>query len=132
MNHLITSNQLIIYRSQSQLTVEFDEFLSNFENLLNFVKELKPSFTIIMGNFNARSTTWWPDDITSPEGTDINSLTIMHGLHQLISDPTHLLLNWSSCIDLIFTDQPNLELIVVFILPCIRTVIIKLFIVNSI
>ena len=26
---------------------------------------------------------------------------------QLISDPTHLLLNSSSCIDLIFTGQPN-------------------------
>ena len=32
----------------------------------------------------------------------------MHGLHQLISDPTHLLQNSLSCIDLIFTDQPNL------------------------
>ena len=29
-------------------------------------------------------------------------------MHQLISDPTHLLPNSSSCIDLIFTDQPNL------------------------
>ena len=32
----------------------------------------------------------------------------MHGLHQLISDPTHLLPNSLSCTDLIFTDQPNL------------------------
>ena len=32
----------------------------------------------------------------------------MHGLQQLISEPTHLLPNSLSCIDLIFTDQPNL------------------------
>ena len=32
----------------------------------------------------------------------------MYGFHQLISDPTHLLPNSLSCIDLIFTDQPNL------------------------
>ena len=32
----------------------------------------------------------------------------MHGLQLLISEPTHLLSNSSSCIDLIFTDQPNL------------------------
>ena len=56
---------IVIYRSPSQSTVEFDEFLSNFENLLNFVKGLKPSFTIIMGDFNAKSKSWWPDDITS-------------------------------------------------------------------
>ena len=61
-----------------------------------------------MGDFNARSKSWWPDDITSPEGTDINSLTTVHGLQQLISKPTHLLPNSLSCIDLIFTDQPNL------------------------
>ena len=33
---------IVIYRSPSQSTVEFDEFLSNFENLLNFAKGLKP------------------------------------------------------------------------------------------
>ena len=32
----------------------------------------------------------------------------MHGFHQLISQPTHLLLQSPPCIDLIFTDQLNL------------------------
>ena len=32
----------------------------------------------------------------------------MHGLHQLISGPIDLLPNSLSCIDLNFTDQPNL------------------------
>ena len=32
----------------------------------------------------------------------------MHGLQQLISEPTHSLPNSLSCIDLIFTDQSNL------------------------
>ena len=99
---------IVIYQSPSQSTVESDEFLSNFENLLNFVKGITPSFTIISGNFNTGPTSWWLDDITSPEGTDIDSLTTMHGLHQLISDPTHLLPNSLSYTDLIFTDQPNL------------------------
>ena len=99
---------IVIYCSPCQSTVEFDEFLSNFENLINFVKGIKPSFTIILGDFNARSKSWWPYDITSPEGTDIDLLTKMHGLHQLISDPTHLLQNFLSSIDLIFSDQPKL------------------------
>ena len=33
---------------------------------------------------------------------------MIYGLHQLICDPTHVLPNPSSCIDLIFTDQENL------------------------
>ena len=32
----------------------------------------------------------------------------MFGLHQLISGPTHILFQSSSCIDLTFTDQPHL------------------------
>ena len=64
-------------------------------------------FLVILGNCNARSRSWWCEGITSHEGTQLESLTISRGLHQLISDPTHLP-NSSSCIDLIFTDQPNL------------------------
>ena len=60
------------------------------------------------GSFNARSKSWWPDDMTSPEGRGIDSLTTVHGLQQLISEPTHLLPNSLSCTDLIFTDQPSL------------------------
>ena len=36
------------------------------------------------------------------------SLTNVQGFHQLISQLTHLLPQTFSCIDLIFTDQPNL------------------------
>ena len=42
------------------------------------------------------------------EGTRSNSLVSTHGVHQLISAPTHILRNSLSCIDLIFTDQPSL------------------------
>ena len=99
---------VVIYRSPSQSSTEFEEFSSNFDKLLNHIKHSRPSFTIILGNFNAKSKSWWSGDVTSHEGTQIESLTTMHSLQQLISDPTHLLPNSSSCIDLIFTDQPNL------------------------
>ena len=82
--------------------------MSNFDQLLNHIKQFRASFTIILGDFNARFKSWWPEDVTSHEGTHIESLTTMHGLQQLILDPTHLLANSSSCIDLLFTDQPNL------------------------
>ena len=98
----------VLYRSPSQNSSEFDNFLSEFENMLNLINSFKPDFTIILGDFNARSKSWWQNDVTSNEGTKIDALTSYHGLHQLISQPTHLLANSSSCIDLIFTDQPNL------------------------
>ena len=41
------------------------------------------------------------------EGSTIKSITSQFELHQLIKEPTYLLENYSSCIDLIFTSHPN-------------------------
>ena len=98
----------VICRSPSQNIIEFKNFLSNFEKLLNYTTSSNGLFTIILGDFNARSSVWWTKDKTTTEGTKLESLTSVHGFHQLISQPTHLLPQSSSCIDLIFTDQPNL------------------------
>ena len=57
--------------------------------------------------FTTRSPEWLFEDIVTFHGMQINSLTTTHGSKQLISDPTHILPQSSSCIDLIFTDQPN-------------------------
>ena len=47
-------------------------------------------------------------DINTNEGTKIDAVTSSYGLQQLISQPTHLLANPFSCIDLNFTDHPSL------------------------
>ena len=57
---------------------------------------------------NARSSNWCKYDISNNEGVQIDSVTSIHGLEQLIYEPTQILSNFSSCIDLIFTNQPNL------------------------
>ena len=46
--------------------------------------------------------------ISNKEGVQRDSVTSTHGIEQLIYEPTHILFNYSSCIDLIFTNQPNL------------------------
>ena len=68
----------------------------------------KGSFlTTIIGDFNAKSCNWYSHDKTSFEGSTIECITSQFGLHQLMNEPTHLLQNPSSCIDLIFTSPPN-------------------------
>ena len=76
--------------------------------MFNVISFCKPDLSIILGDFNARSKSWWQNDINTSEGTKIDVLTSYHGLHQLISQPTHILANSSSCIDLKVTDQLNL------------------------
>ena len=58
----------VIYRSPSQNNRELDSFLLNFEQLLSDISTRKPTMPIITGNFNARSSFWWSDDINTLEG----------------------------------------------------------------
>ena len=97
-----------LYRSPSQNTEKPECLLTNFERLLSDINARKPSVSIILGDFNARSTCWWSNDIDSVESTKLFSLSTSNGFHQFISEPTHIRRNSSFFIDLIFTDQPSL------------------------
>ena len=99
---------VVVYRSPSQNQAEFDNLLLNFELLLSKIQAENPFCVVITGDFNCRSTQWWAKDIENSEGKEFEPLTSDLGLHQLISEPTHLMGGSQSCIDLIFTDQPNL------------------------
>ena len=53
----------------------FNDFLLNFENLLQEISALNPDFSIILGDFNAISKSWWNSDNNTIEGTKIDSVT---------------------------------------------------------
>ena len=97
-----------LYRSPSQNQSEFEHFPLSLENLLCNIRRKDPAFKILLGDFNARSKSWWVHNITNNEGTQIESISSLYGFFQLISEPPHILQNSSSCIYFIFTDQPNL------------------------
>ena len=98
----------VVYRSPSQDNIEFESFLSDFDELLSKTASSNSLFTIILGDFNATSSTWWKEDKTTTEGTHLEGLTSLHNFDQLISEATHILSNSGLCIDLFFTNQPNL------------------------
>ena len=91
-----------MYRSPSQITSEFDSFLSGLEDLRSYILCSKSQFTIILGDFNVISPEWWSEDILTLHGTKIDSLTTTHGFKQLISDLTHILPQSLSCPDFSF------------------------------
>ena len=90
----------IVSKSPSQDNVEFENFLSEFASSNSL-------FTIILRGFNRTSSSWWKKDKTT-EGTYLEALTSLHNFEELLSEPTHILSHFCSCIDLIFTNQPNL------------------------
>ena len=69
----------VIYHSPSQNNSEFDLFLSNFKKLLNNINKRKPFLSVITDDFNVRSSSWWPKDIYTTEGSKLFSLTSSNG-----------------------------------------------------
>ena len=99
----------VIYRSPSQSNSEFDSFLSSLEQLLRDISKCKPTVSVTAGDFKARSSSWWSEDINTSEGTKLYSLTSSNGFSQLINEATHIQTNGSFCIDSVFSNQPNLS-----------------------
>ena len=62
---------------------------------------------VLTGDFNAKSKNSYKNDKYSFEGNIIENVTSQLGLQQVIKEPTHILVNSSSCFNLIFTSQAN-------------------------
>ena len=99
---------LTLYRSPSQNRDEFETFLDNLELNFDHMADKNPYLMVALGDFNAKSNSWYRNDSTDTEGLKIDILTSTFGFHQIINEATHIFTNSSSCIDLIFTSQPNL------------------------
>ena len=52
------------------------------------IKGKNPSINFVIGDFNAKNTAWWGDFTDYPGGV-ISNLTDLHGLHEIIHQPTH-------------------------------------------
>ena len=75
---------------------------------LGTLSQKNPFLVVAIGNFNPKSKSWYINDSTTSQGNVLENITSQFGLQQFIKEPTHILDDSSSCIDLIFTSQPNL------------------------
>ena len=102
-------NFVVLYRSPSQNQDVFDSFSKTLKITLDKLM-LNNTFMLLdlTGDLNAKSKNWYPLDRTTCEGNIIETITSHSGLHQLTHDLIHILEKPSSCIDLIFTSQPNM------------------------
>ena len=96
-----------LYCSPNQSQDDFESFANNFELNIDAVTVNNPFLTVFLGDFNIESNLWFKGDKTSYEGSKIDAISSQFGLQQLITEPTHLVVDSSSCIDLIFTPQPK-------------------------
>ena len=100
-------NFISLYRSPSQTQDEFEKFIDNLELNLETLCQNNPFLIVLTGDLNVKSKNCYSHDKTSHEGNEIENVTAQFGLQQIIEEPTHISNTSSSCIDLIFTSQPN-------------------------
>ena len=67
-----------------------------------------PLAMLMLNQFNVKLSNCYNHYKTSYEGSNIDAITSQFGVQQLIKEPTNILTDSSSCIDLLFTSQPNL------------------------
>ena len=94
-------------RSLSQSSDVFEIFADNFEPYLDKITNKNPNLLVILGDFNSKSSNWYKYNITY-ESWKIDAIMPQFGLKHLIQEPTHILTDSSSNINLIFTSQPNI------------------------
>ena len=61
----------------------------------------------MIGDLYAKSCNWSINDTKTTEGDQLDSITSLYYMKQLILEQNHILQRSSSCIDLIFSNQPN-------------------------
>ena len=60
-----------LYRSPSQSANEFDNFLSKLNLTMESITQKNPFLSVVIDDFNSRSSKWWTYDKTTQEGLKI-------------------------------------------------------------
>ena len=65
----------------------------NYEQYRRNYFILHKIWMVVLGDFNAKSNSWYANDNTNIEGSKIDILTDSFGFNQIIKEPTHILNN---------------------------------------
>ena len=103
-------NFICLYRSPSQNMEEFETLVKNLELNFEFILNKNPYLTVAIGDLDAKSHNWYKGDKTTASRSKLDIMTSRHGLTATINEPTQILEDSSSCVDLVFTSQPNMVL----------------------
>ena len=63
-----------LYKSPSQSADEFENFKNKLNLAIESITQNNPFLTVVIGNFNARSSKWWTDDKTTQESIKTENL----------------------------------------------------------
>ena len=102
---------VLAYRTPSQkLKNDIVSFTNSIQKIIDNINKEKPSCILVLGDLNARSPLIWSGESKEDmAGKMVSDLMNINGFEQQINEPTHLPSeDISTCIDVIYTNQPYL------------------------
>ena len=96
-----------LYRWPNQKHEELENFSSNLDLFLSTINDNHQTCSILIGDFNAKSSKWCISDKSNRAGSECDNITTSAGYSQLINKTTHFVNKISPCIDLIFSSDLN-------------------------
>lgn len=80
------------------------EFCDSIETIIEAASNIYDSM-IFIGDMNARNSAFWESDQTNHEGRSLYNFFRAHNYYQIINEPTRIVNDTKTCIDLIFTNN---------------------------
>ena len=81
-------------------------FVSELDSILT-TRNSDSYLTCVVGDFNAKLSTWWNGQSSDVRGVALSSLMYDHGLAQMVEGPTRFSSSSASQLDLIFMDNSD-------------------------
>ena len=85
-----------------------NNYLTSLDRTFDKIKSENPFCSVYIGDFNAHHSQWCPTDTTDNVGDKLQCILEEKNLFQLVNEPTHIMPNSQTCIDLVITDRPDL------------------------
>ncbi len=88
------------------------DFISSFETALDSLQRTAKTIFCLVGDFNAKSRSWWSGQMTNEAGEQLAVLAKAHGLVQLVNGPTRAAGSpHAAQLDLMFISDTDSELV---------------------
>ena len=90
-----------LYRSPNQNQEQFKFFCEKLIDVTSYIDNQQPTCSILVGDFNAKLSRWCPSAKDNKAGQDIDTFATTSDYIQMIGQPTHIINDKLSCIDLL-------------------------------
>ena len=80
-----------LYRSPNQNQEQFESFSENLIDVLSGINNQQPTYSIIVGDFNAILSKWCPSDKYNKAGQDTDTFPTTSGYTQMTGQPKYVI-----------------------------------------